>query len=84
MCKEVLVYSGEGAGVRSVQSAVQALQSTLRLGPPDKPALKVPGCAAMHELRAPLPHVQALTNPILADTQPYMGMCTSCVSCLMS
>lgn len=33
MCSEVLVYSGEGAGARSVQSAVQTLQSTLRLGP---------------------------------------------------
>jgi glutamine amidotransferase-like uncharacterized protein len=47
MCKEVLVYSGEGAGARSVQSAVQTLQSTLQLGPPDKPALKVLGCVAM-------------------------------------
>jgi glutamine amidotransferase-like uncharacterized protein len=41
MCREVLVYSGEGAGARSVQSAVQALRSTLQLGPAGRPALKV-------------------------------------------
>ena len=45
------MYSGEGAGARSVQSAVQTLQSTLRLGPPDKPAMKVPGCAAWNCVR---------------------------------
>ena len=41
MCKEVLVYNGEGAGARSVQSAVQTLRSSLQLGPSSRPALKV-------------------------------------------
>lgn len=38
---EVLVYNGEGAGARSVQSALQTLRSTLRLHAPDRPSLKV-------------------------------------------
>ncbi len=38
---DVLVYSGEGAGARSVQSAVQHLQATLRLSAPGRPPLKV-------------------------------------------
>lgn len=50
MRSEVLVYNGEGAGTRSVQSALQTLRSTLRLHAPDRPSLKVlpcPECRAL-------------------------------------